>query len=148
MCRHRDLCTQQEGQSRSRLRVSKQEGSHRDSAAAWAFCKHALQQPECLRSRALCCRLSLLIKAKEGKGRVESTWACTWPRISKAFTVLGHELGAWLWQVILSFPSQKTRIAPSLHLLSSHPIKTAICMVRKASENPGHHPCKPIPTVC
>jgi len=21
-------------------------------------------------------------------------------------------------------------------------------MVRKASENPGHHPCKPIPTVC
>lgn len=59
-CRHQHLCTKQEGQSRSRVRTSKQEGSHQDSAAAQAFCKHVLQRPEHLRSRALCCTLSLI----------------------------------------------------------------------------------------
>lgn len=50
--------------------------------------------------------------------------------------------------IILSLLSQKTRTAPSLPLWSSHPIKMAIYVVRKALESPGHHPYDPVSTLC
>lgn len=71
--------------------------------------------------QALCSKLSLIIKGKERKGWVDSRWACMWSQISKVFTVLSHELEAWLWRVIL-FPqpeNQDSTISPPT-FLSSH----------------------------
>lgn len=65
---------------------------HTRTAAAQGLSRHVLQKPEHL--RALCHRLSLTGKGKGRKGRVGPRWTRVSARLSKAFTVLGHEFGA------------------------------------------------------
>lgn len=70
-----------------------QEG-HTRTAAAQGCSQPVLQEPEHLRSRALCHRVSVITKGKGRKGGVGSRWTRTSSRLSKVFTVLGHQFGA------------------------------------------------------